>query len=130
MTRLRRYLLISWLGLAVFILMIYLLGSRHPAVWIVGAAGVLWERMWLCDVYARVPKPRDFFASMLPRSAVLAYGFVLAILAIWLLTIGQKHGHGLEAYLPLICAIILGPILLALVLHQVHIFRILGNEVV
>lgn len=90
--------------------------------------GILWERMLLRDVYARAPKPRDFFASALPKWAVFVYGFVLAILAIWLLTIGQKFGHGLEAHLPVIVAIILGPILLALALHQIHVFRILGQE--
>ena len=128
MKRLRFNLLVSWLGLATLMLTIYVLGLRHPAILITAALGIFWESTWLPDVYARGPKPREFFASALPKFAVLAYGFVLATLAFWLLTIGQRYGHGLQDYLPVIGAIILGPLLLALALHQIHIFRILGKE--
>jgi hypothetical protein len=128
MKKLRFKLLISWLGMAIFLLMISVLGLRHPAILITAAVGVFLERTWLPDVYARAPTARDFFASALPKFAVLAYGFVLATLAIWLLTIGQRYGHGLEEYLPVIGAVILGPLLFALALHQIHTFRILGKE--
>ena len=114
--------------MAMFLLMIYVLGLRHPAILITAAVGVVLERTWLSGVYARAPTPRDFFASALPKFAVLAYGFVLATLAIWLLTIGQRYGHGLEEYLPVIGAVILAPLLFALALHQIHTFLILGKE--
>lgn len=128
MRRLRLYLLVSWLGLAALAGIWHVLGPLHPAFWISALVGIMWECTWMPDVYARVQKPREFFATALPKFAVLAYGFALAALAIWLLTAGQELGHKLKDHLPVIGAVILGPLLVALVLHQVHVFRILGNH--
>ena len=108
--------------------MCFLLGPKHPVVWVTAIAGIMWEGTWLPDVYARAQKPREFFANSLPKFAVIAYGFVLAALAIWLLTAGQEIGHGLEDHLPVIGAVILGPLAFALVLHQIHVFRALGDQ--
>jgi hypothetical protein len=128
MRKLRLYLLCSWLGLAVLAVLWYALGPLHPAFWITAFVGIVWESTWAPDLYAQVQKPREFFATALPKLAVLAYGFVLAALAIWLLTAGQKLGHGLKDHLPVIGAVILGPLVLALVLHQIHVFRALGDQ--
>lgn len=114
--------------MAAIALLCFLLGPKHPVVWVSAIAGIAWECTWLPDVYARALKPREFFANSLPKFAVLAYGFVLAALAIWLLTAGQQIGRGLEDHLPVIGAVILGPLVLALVLHQIHVFRALGDQ--
>lgn len=59
---------------------------------------------------------------------VIAYGFVLAVLAVWFLTAGQALGSGLKDHLPVIGVIILGSLFFALASHQIHIFRVLGED--
>jgi hypothetical protein len=108
--------------------MVYHLGTRHPVIWVTGMLGGWWESTWLLAIYARAPNPREFFDSLSMRSAVLVYGFSLAILAIWLLTSGQRLGRGLEDHLPVVGLIILGPLLLGLALHQIYVFRLLGED--
>ena len=125
---LRLYLLLSWIAGAAFLFLCVVLGIKHPFTWIVGVGGVAWERTWSSQVYSRAPTPREFFSSSsLLKPAALVCGFVLAIMAIWLLTIGQKHGRALEEYLPVIGVLILGPLAVGLAVHQIHVFRLMGK---
>lgn len=53
---------------------------------------------------------------------------MLSALAVWLLTRGQRYGYQLQDYLPGILALVVGPIAVALVVHQVVVFRALGED--
>lgn len=111
------------------VLLLFTHGPRHPLTLVVFAAGILVERKVLSEVRDRVPTLSEFcHKNSVARRLMLAYGFVLSALAVWLLTRGQRYGYELQDYLPSIFALIIGPIGVALAAYQVVVFRALGED--
>jgi hypothetical protein len=129
MNRLRWYLVMSWMATAAVLLVLWLVDHRSRVSWLVaGGIAFLAQRTLMPTISAETPTPGEFFAERpWAKPALLLYGFVLAVLALWLLTAGQKYGRELEDYLPLIFTVILAPFIGVLVLHQVCIFQMAGG---
>ena len=96
--------------------------------WLVALSlGFVADRVVSPKIYAHAPTPKQYFGERsYAKPAVIFYGFALSALALWLLTIGQSHGRGLADQLPLIFGVIVGPVAVVLLVHQIAVFRLLG----
>jgi hypothetical protein len=125
----RRYLLLAWMAMPVFAFLAFTYGPHHPLTLFVFGVGFLLDRKAMSQVRGRVPTLQKFYhGNLLVKRLSLVWGFVLSALAVWLLTRGQRYGYQLQDYLPGILALIVGPIAVALAVHQVVVFRALGED--
>ncbi len=125
----RRYLLLAWMAMPVFAFLAFTYGPHHPLTLLVFGVGFLLDRKAMSQVRGRVPTLQEFYhGNLLVKRLSLVWGFVLSALAVWLLTRGQRYGYQLQDYLPGILALIVGPIAVALAVHQVVVFRALGED--
>ncbi len=114
--------------------MVTLLAAREsPVLWVIIAGGVLAEALFegptLWQIYERTPTPLEYFAARpIWKKLAALYGFSLAVLAIWLLTIGQDVARRIGEHFPILFSLILGPPAVGFAAHQHFVFKALADE--